>query len=560
MPVDIKDTRAYRYAYHCAEDTSGEVGIYVKRQAEKWIDIADGKDDKSYVSTKIAAQNDRLMSLVVHPDTRTPMTEAMDDYACFLMTAIYTTLRREDNLRQYTTAVLEIGRKNHKTFNAGGIFIRDMLTQVPFARSFSVAPDFRLSSELRLAVAKIIKSSPDLVDHFRIMRDCIRCKINDAEYTPLAYSNDRMDGKLAAIWLADEAGALDTYPLTAMRYSQVDLPEPLGIIISTQYPNDNNAMLDEIDAAKKSIDGLLDRDDIFALLYEPDTELIKDWQTDDRVLYQANPIAVGNKRMMTALKKSRAMAILYENQRQDFLCKVCNIRYKSLGVEGYVDINHVKECVAEEDLAFWRGRDVWIGVDLSASDDNTAVAMVTIRDGCIHAKAWGFIPEDKIELKSAKEGVDYRALIREGCCFACGDRIIDYAYVERFILSIAARYGVNVMELGYDRWNALSSVQKIEAADNPISCTEIRQHSSVLHPPTKLLYEQIEQGKFRYDRNRMLEINFQNARCTSDTNGNKYVNKKKSGGKVDMVMATLNAIRLAMDEMLLDDAAWTVQT
>lgn len=225
-----------------------------------------------------------------------------------------------------------------------------------------------------------------------------------------------------------------------------------------------------------------------------------------------------------------------------------------------MDINHVKECVAEEDLAFWRGRDVWIGVDLSATDDNTAVAMVTIRDGCIHAKAWGFIPEDKIELKSAKEGVDYRALIREGCCFACGDRIIDYAYVERFILSIAARYGVNVMELGYDRWNALSSVQKIEAADNPISCTEIRQHSSVLHPPTKLLYEQIEQGKFRYDRNRMLEINFQNARCTSDTNGNKYVNKKKSGGKVDMVMATLNAIRLAMDEMLLDDAAWTVQT
>jgi len=41
-----------------------------------------------------------------------------------------------------------------------------------------------------------------------------------------------------------------------------------------------------------------------------------------------------------------------------------------------------------------------------------------------------------------------------------------------------------------------------------------------------------------------LKINFQNARCTEITNKNKYVNKKKSSGKVDMVVGLINAMYL----------------
>ena len=77
--------------------------------------------------------------------------------------------------------------------------------------------------------------------------------------------------------------------------------------------------------------------------------------------------------------------------------------------------------------------------------------------------------------------------------------------------------------------------------------------------PTKLLKEKILQGEFAYDANRMLEINFQNARCTEDTNLNKYVNKKKSAGKVDMVVALLNAVYLLQQDMLYGDGGFVVQ-
>ena len=58
---------------------------------------------------------------------------------------------------------------------------------------------------------------------------------------------------------------------------------------------------------------------------------------------------------------------------------------------------------------------------------------------------------------------------------------------------------------------------------------------------------------FCYEQNLMLEINFQNARCTEDTNLNKYVNKKRSSGKVDMVVSLINAIYLLQDEMCIRD-------
>lgn len=112
-------------------------------------------------------------------------------------------------------------------------------------------------------------------------------------------------------------------------------------------------------------------------------------------------------------------------------------------------------------------------------------------------------------------------------------------------------------QVGYDRYNAISSVQKMEAEG--LECVEIKQHSSVLHQPTKWLKELILQQAFRYEENRLLEINFQNARCTEDTNLNKYVNKKKSTGKVDEVVALINAMYL-LQQYLLNGDNFVAQT
>ena len=561
--MTIHDSKAVEYARFCIDPDNKYVPRYVKKQAKRWLDIVDGKSPDAYICEKTFRKVCKILKLMIHPDLQCSIYDGLEDYAWLLIVAVFCTKQRDTDIDYYQTALLEISRKNFKTFNSGVIFIIGMLTCPKFSRFFSVAPDLKLSKELQGAIRKIIKASPLLNDDsiFKALRNEVRCILTDSDYTPLAYSEDKMDGKLANIFLADEAGAMDDYPVEAMRSSQITLRNKLGVIISTQYPNDNNVMLTEIDMAKKILDGLYDDPRYFALLYEPDDEIIKEWQTNDLCIYQSNPVAYAHSYIFDDIVKKRQAAIAYESKRQNYLCKHNNIQYKGLGTEGYVDVIKLKECVIAEDLDFWKGKSVYLGLDLSLTEDNTAVAMVCYENDIIYAKVWGFLPGEKIQLKSEKEKVDYSAMIANGCCFACGDEIIDYKYVEEFVLNIEQKYGVHIVQLGFDRYNAISSVQKFESAENPIECVEIKQHSSVLHPATKLLKERILSGGFHYDENRLFEINFQNARCTEDTNLNKYVNKKKSSGKVDMVVALINAVYLLNVNVILENELnWAVQT
>ena len=577
----VRDGRAYKYAQWAVSETEGMVPHYVKVQAQQWMDIVDDYNEDAYVDEKEFEKICNLLKLMIHPDVHCSIYDAMEDYAWLLITATLCTMWREgseiydDNkvsfesckIRYYTTALLEISRKNHKTFYCAVIIILLMLTDVGFGRYFSVAPTLAQSSEVKLAVRKILKSSPLLVDEedpaFKILRSEVTCNINESNFTPLAYSNDNLDSRLANAFVADEAGGMDSYPLEAMRSSQIEIINNLGMVISTQYPNDDNVFIDEVDIAKKLLDGVLESEDVgtyFSLLYEPDDELKTGeiWQKDGRCIYQSNPIAVEKKAVYKNIIKKRTAAILYENKRENYLCKHNNIRYRGLGVEGYIDIQKVKLCFGEIEKEWWKGRKVWIGLDLSLSEDNTAAAMVTEENGIIYAKVLGFLPDGRIEQKTSKEHVNYKRCIDHGDCIACGDEVIDYSVVENKIMTLEEEYGVTIMQIGYDKWNAISSVQKFEAAG--YECVEIKQHSSVLHAPTKLLKEKILSKEFIYDSNRLLEINFQNARCTEDTNLNKYVNKKKSAGKVDMVVSLINAMYLLQQYMLYGVDDFSVQT
>ncbi|WP_312372035.1 terminase TerL endonuclease subunit [Lachnoclostridium sp.] len=568
----IQESRAYKYCEFALIPDNRKVPKYVKKQCESWKNIADGTDDEAFIDEKSYTKVINILKLMIHPDLNVPMDAGLSNHAMLLIIATFCTKLKNDkglDIRYYITVLEEIARKNFKTFDSAVIFILLMLTEPRFSRFFSVAPDLKLSKELQLAIRKIIKSSPLLCDElepvFKTLRSEIRCLLTESEYTPLAYSEDKMDGKLANAFLADEAGAMDSYPVESMRSSQITLLNKLGIIISTQYPNDNNVMIDEIDKAKKTLDGLRENKRMFSLLFEPDDDLLANdqWQTNDLVIYQSNPVAVENEHIFEAIKDMREDAILYENKRENYLCKHNNIKYKGLGVEGYVDVTKVRECKRGSDDNWWRGRRVWLGLDLSMSDDNVCVDMKTyegdtVEESELYSKTFGFIPADKIDYKSKREGVDYKKLIREGSCFACGDEVISYTAIEDFILSLEDKYGVVIVQLGYDRWNALSTIQKLE--NRGIECVEIKQHSSVLHSPTKLLKEKILSKKYQYDENLMLEINFQNARCTEDTNKNKYVNKKKSVGKVDQVVGNINSTYLIEQELLNGQNDFVFQT
>jgi phage terminase large subunit-like protein len=554
----IKESKAYKYAKWCYKNEDGKVGRYVKKQASYWIDIVEGKDDEAYIDKADFNLICKILKLMVHPDTRQSMYDSLEDYQWLFIIAVLCTRYKEDNSRYYETGLLEISRKNFKTFTSAIVFIICLIIEPEFSRFFSVAPNYKLSCELKLAVDKIIKCSPALRSKFKINNDIVRCNINENEYTPLAYSNDGLDGKLAVVFNIDEAGLLPEYPLEAMRSSQITLKDKLGIVISTQYPNDNNVMLTEIDIAKKTLDRMLDSKRYFALLYEPDEEIRVNWRNDDNVIYQSNPVAVNNKAIFNEIVKKRRLAIEYESKRENYLCKHNNIQYKSQGAESYINSEQIQLCKAKEEID-WEDREVYLGIDLASTDDNTAVSMVNFDFDTekILAKSWAFIPEERVEEKSNKEKVNYSKEIESENCFACGEDTISYNFVRDFILSIEDKYKVKIVAIGYDIRDMNSTREDLKEFYDLV---EVRQHSSILHSPIKWLRESILNKKFVYNENKLLEINFTNCVQTEDTNLNKYLNKKRSKGKIDMVMAMVNALYLLQQQVVTgEETDWAIQ-
>ena len=192
----IKESKAYKYCLWCIKPNNKYVGKYIKLQAKKWLDICNGNTDYAYINEKMYKKISSLLKLIIHPDLRISCYDGLENYQWFFIIAILCTYRKNNNKRLYETGLLEISRKNFKTFTSAIIFILEMLLEPKFSRFFSVAPDYKLSCELKMAMKKIIKSSPAIEKYFKIKRDMTECKLKDSEYTPLAYSNDKMDGEL----------------------------------------------------------------------------------------------------------------------------------------------------------------------------------------------------------------------------------------------------------------------------------------------------------------------------------------------------------------------------
>lgn len=541
---------------------------FVKLQVKEFLSIANNKDSRYKIDENKVRTIGELLKLLIMPKglkANATVYDAMAGFQWLFIIAIMCTVERDNpDKRRYENAILEICRKNGKTFLIAVLFILLFFIEPKFSKFYSVAPDGSLSREIKTAIEEILRSSPAMLgkmngkEKFKMLRDYIHCNITENRYIPLNYSTGRLDGKLPSVFLVDETGALpNTYAIEAMRSGQLTILNKLGFIISTKYPTLNNPFEDEVDYAKRVLNGAVDDDKVFALLYEPDDT--KGWATNDEVLEQSNPLAIEVTEIMEDLKAKRQVAIEIESKRENFITKHCNIIYSGAGSESFVNIADLQKGAV--DHIDWNGREVFLGVDLAMTTDNCAVSMVAYDEdeGQVLLQSVAFIPEDRIDEKSKLERIPYRDFINAGNCIPCGNRTVDYGAIEHYIMEIESKYGVTVMGIGYDRYNALSTAQKLE--DAGYTMVEIKQHSSVLHPATKWVAELVAEGNLLYDKsNKLLEINFENSRCVYDTNMNRYVNKKKSRGKVDMVVAGINAMYLLHQNYMLNSALdWVVQ-
>jgi phage terminase large subunit-like protein len=473
------------------------------------------------------------------------LISGMADFQCFFIANVFGWRFKDDPARfRYRDNTLWIPRKNGKTFLCAVVILILMLTEPNFSEFYSISKDRELAGETKKALTQLITESEVLSKHFTTpttLNGKMKSLITNSFYQPRTADANSNNGIRPSAIICDEMGAFTSYDnYNAMKSGQLSVRNPLRFKLTTAYAVDGSIFLEEIAYIRKVYAGLIDDERCFSLLYYADEENL--WT--DHGLYMSNPLRI--EQNYEEIKDSRQQAIEKPLERVEFLTKHVNHFMAEQSGEAYVKVEDVRK--GKVDDFDWRGRNVWLGLDLALTTDNCAYAMVTEEDMHIYADVYAFVPRDRVDEKNRMEKINYYDFIKEGKCFTCGEMTVDYGFIEDMLLEIENTHGVTVVGIAYDRYNCLSTAQRLERAG--YTAVETKQHSSVLHPPTKLLQEKIINGEFHYTNNSLLEINFVNARVVEDNNKNMYVNKKKSNGKVDMVVALINAVYLLQQDVV----------
>ena len=139
--------KAYEYAKWAIK--AKEVPRYVKKQCRVFIKIADGKDKKYFLDTNKVKQIENVLKLLVMPKglkAGCSLYECSTQYQWLFYTSVLAVVHRDNpQKRRYETAILEICRKNFKTYTVATMFILLFLLEPKYSKFYSVAPDGSLS-------------------------------------------------------------------------------------------------------------------------------------------------------------------------------------------------------------------------------------------------------------------------------------------------------------------------------------------------------------------------------------------------------------------------------
>ncbi|MEG2246472.1 MAG: terminase TerL endonuclease subunit [Peptostreptococcaceae bacterium] len=541
----FKNHPAYLYALESVDDCN--VPKYVQKQCNEFLEIINNhykKDYKWIIDLKLVDKINKLLKLMYFSSgTRvgTPIVDGLGKFQWFFIINILCIKHRQDTeKRRYEKAVLLIGRKSGKSFLIGLIFKLLMLLEPRFSEFYSVAPDRQLSSIVKKECEQLIAVSPAMTSRFKPLRDRIECTLTDSKFIPLANSNHRMDGRKANVFVADEVGALPSrYPIDAMSSSQMGMKNRLGILISTAYETLINPMTEEVEYCEKVLDGVVEDETVFSLLYKPDDS--KDW-TSDKTLKQANPLAIEVVENYDYLVKQRQKAIDMPSTRPNFLTKHLNIFINNDSQDKYLDFELWKKCGV--DNVDFKGKEVVVGIDASLTTDLTAISMMYKEDGKYYVKAIGILPSES--LKTRNEKFDYKLSESKGECYINEGYIVDYNFLEQFIRDIPKRYNCTIKEVCYDSYNMTQTAQRL--ADT-FDVVEIKQNFFNLSNPTKTFREQVYLGNIRYEKSSIFDWNISNCSTVKDKNENEMITKKnKNKMRIDLVASTIFAFKQAYSE------------
>ena len=390
----------------------------------------------------------------------------------------------ENGNRQYREVLLLVGRKNGKTKLASSIASYMWRLEGGFgSRVFCIAPKLDQADLVYNDIWIMTMMDPEWQD----LRDEVKQKdkfgrlINDdsmlarhrmsdlsvpgtnSTVKKIAFSSKKSDGFNPSLAICDEVAAwegdkgLKQYEV--MKSGMGARPE--GLLLScTTAGYISEGIFDEL--MKRSTRFLLGdskEKKLLPFLYMIDD--IDKWN-DISELRKSNP-NLGVSVSIDYMVEEIAIAEGSLSKKAEFLCKYCNIKQNSsLAWLPAQTVNAISgKPINIEDL---RGSYCVCGLDLSQTTDLTAACAVVEKDGRLNVIAHFWLPAEKIEEATERDGVPYWTYIKRGFLSPSGDNFVDYHDCEQWFLDLVSKYELYPLKTGYDRYSAQYLVKALESA------------------------------------------------------------------------------------------------
>lgn len=388
-----------------------------------------------------------------------------------MVACIFGLINPKDGYRQFREVLLVVGRKNGKSLFASAIANYTFFEDGGFGtRVYCVAPKLDQADIIYNDIWTMIQLEDDLLQNKELPKDnTARHRMTDlyiestnSTVKKIAFSAKKSDGFNPSLTICDEIaswqGDAGLKQYEVMKSGMGARPE--GIMLScTTSGYQNDSIYDEL--VKRSTRFLLGESKetkLLPFLYMIDD--IEKWN-DINELRKSNPnlsVSVS----IDYLLEEIAIAEGSLSKKVEFITKYCCLKQNSS--TAWLSTQTVQKCMGDEitleSLSKCYGV---VGLDLSQTTDLTSACVVVEKDGILNVVSKFWLPAERIDEASDRDGVPYRLYIERGLIAPSGDNFVDYRDCYNWIIDLVEKYNILPLCIGYDRYSAQYLIQDLNA-------------------------------------------------------------------------------------------------
>lgn len=456
----------------------------------------------------------------------------LEPWEALAVAGIFGFYRKDDGMRLTRSVYMELARKNGKSAFMAYLSLVALIADGEMGAEVDFAANSKDQAKILFKLCKNFARSLDpRGKYLTVYRDKILFDHTLSEINVFASDDSKLDGYNASFFCLDEYhSAPEQSLLDVLVSSQGARTNPLGMIITTAGFNKLGPCYEYRTMCVEVLKGLKKDDSLFPLIYSLDEG--DDW-TDEKVWVKANP-NLGVTVFKSYLQEQVQKAL--NSPSNEVGVKTKNLNMWCDAEDVWIPDNYILDASEKLNIADFEGEDCWIGVDLAATSDLTAVAFMFIRDEIPYFFVHYYLPQ--AALREKRLALQYSEWKRAGALTITPGNVTDYDYITNDIMDVGKK--TNIVSVAYDSWNAIGWAAQMEEQGMPLE--PFSQALGNFNRSTREMERLLLSRRVKIDNNVITRHCFRNVVLSRDRNGNIKPSKQFNEKKIDGVISMLQAL------------------